>query len=420
MRGNKRGHIIATITTLRIINIFHMASQNTKFDFKALKTKVGVTDVARALGYIIDRKAGVGRYVEMVKIVDGKKTDTLVIRNPQDKANQLYFRRDGRKGDAISLIRENLGMFNVPSGANEWKRIGNVLSRLANEPLPMTEDDRTISEARVAKEFDKDRYKIEEFKPSMGVPGIVAARGINEGTFRTFLPFITKLYDMENQGYKGYNVGFPYTEPGDGRIQGYEIRGNGGYKSKAAGTNSSSAAWIADFSGGMPGTVRHIFFFESAFDAMGFYQLNSTKLELSRSVFVSVGGQMSDSQIKNIMRHYPNAKAIDCYDNDLSGKIYGLRTACLAAGLHASVMKAPGGISVQSGEVSIVLPEKDACIKSLGKHLPLEDKAGEWKADASFKDWNDVVMGKRSEVVINMNKFQRDDALAERRRGLKI
>ena len=397
-----------------------MASQNMKFDFKALKTKVGVTDVARALGYIIDRKAGVGRYVEMVKIVDGKKTDTLVIRNPQDKASQLYFRRDGRKGDAISLIRENLGTFNVQPGGSEWKRIGNVLARLANEPLPMTEDDITISEARVAKEFDKERYKTEEFKVSMGVPGIIAARGVNADTFVTFRPFISKLYDLENQGYKGYNVGFPYTEPGDERIQGYEIRGNGGYKSKAAGTNSSSAAWIADFSGGMPASVRNVFFFESAFDAMAFYQHNSAKLELERSAFVSVGGQMSDDQIKNVIRHYPNAMAIDCYDNDLSGKIYGLRTACLAANIQASIMKAPGGVSVQSGEISILLPEKDASIKSLARHLPLEGKAGTWKADASFKDWNDVIMGKRNEMVVHKNKFQRDDALAERRRGMKI
>lgn len=83
-------------------------------------------------------------------------------------------------------------------------------------------------------------------------------------------------------------------------------------------------------------------------------------------------------------------------------------------------MKAPGGVSVQSGEISILLPEKDASIKSLARHLPLEGKAGTWKADASFKDWNDVIMGKRNEMVVHKNKFQRDDALAERRRGMKI
>jgi hypothetical protein len=42
--------------------------------------------------------------------------------------------------------------------------------------------------------------------------------------------------------YDNYNLGFPYTEPGNTKVLGYEIRGYNGYKSKAAGTNSSSAA----------------------------------------------------------------------------------------------------------------------------------------------------------------------------------
>ena len=36
-----------------------------KVDFKALKEKVGIDDVAYSLGYRINRKAGVGKYVEM-------------------------------------------------------------------------------------------------------------------------------------------------------------------------------------------------------------------------------------------------------------------------------------------------------------------------------------------------------------------
>ena len=35
-------------------------------DFKALKSKVGIDDVAYSLGYQVDRKAGLGRYVEFV------------------------------------------------------------------------------------------------------------------------------------------------------------------------------------------------------------------------------------------------------------------------------------------------------------------------------------------------------------------
>ena len=37
-----------------------------KVNFKELKARVGVDDVAYALGYRLDRKAGIGKYVEMV------------------------------------------------------------------------------------------------------------------------------------------------------------------------------------------------------------------------------------------------------------------------------------------------------------------------------------------------------------------
>ena len=35
-----------------------------QMDFKALKSKVGIDDIAISLGYQIDRKAGLGRYIE--------------------------------------------------------------------------------------------------------------------------------------------------------------------------------------------------------------------------------------------------------------------------------------------------------------------------------------------------------------------
>ena len=41
-----------------------------KVNFKELKSRVGVTDVAYALGYRLDRKAGVGRYIEWYWVTD--------------------------------------------------------------------------------------------------------------------------------------------------------------------------------------------------------------------------------------------------------------------------------------------------------------------------------------------------------------
>ena len=82
-----------------------------KVNFKELKARVGVTDVAYALGYRLDRKAGVGRYIELV-LGDGReKRDTIIVSHPNDRSAQTFFRRDGSKGDVLTLIRENLDAF---------------------------------------------------------------------------------------------------------------------------------------------------------------------------------------------------------------------------------------------------------------------------------------------------------------------
>ena len=46
-----------------------------KVNFKELKSCVGVDDIAYALGYKLDRKAGIGRYIELV-LGDGKVSVT--------------------------------------------------------------------------------------------------------------------------------------------------------------------------------------------------------------------------------------------------------------------------------------------------------------------------------------------------------
>ena len=123
-----------------------------------------------------------------------------------------------------------------------------------------------------------------------------------------------------------------------------KFRGLGGFKRKATGTNSSTAAWIADFSKGrQPSEIRNVFFAESAFDVMAMYQANKTKLinsgELEHTVFVSLGGTFSRGQISGIMNHYSNARAIDSFDNDLAGRVYSLRMADAVENLNLTIMQ---------------------------------------------------------------------------------
>lgn len=132
-----------------------------KVNFKEMKSRVGIDDIAYALGYRLDRKAGIGRYIELVLGEGGNKRDTLIVSHPNDKAAQTFFRRDGSKGDVVTLIRENLSSFTV-SGKDEWQKIAKVMARFANMPEPEYREDREYvkSAGKSCGVFDASRYEV--------------------------------------------------------------------------------------------------------------------------------------------------------------------------------------------------------------------------------------------------------------------
>lgn len=388
-------------------------------NFKDLKAKVGVDDIAYYLGYRLDRSAGVGRYIEMVLPDTTGHKDKLIIKNPKEKASQTYSRRNGAKGgDVVSLIRENINSFHE-SGRNEWEIIGKVMARFANEPIPDYGDSQYLTKAGYSdsRVFDPKRYEAKEIDSDLSeVMAFFAQRGINEETVAAFAPFIKQIRDSCHTTYKQFNIGFPYTEADKDKVVGYEIRGFGSFKSKAAGTNSTTGAWIADLSqGGEPVDIRNVYFAESAYDIMAFYQLNHLRLDAAHSVFVSLGGTFSDGQVKGIMSHYPEAKAMDCFDNDLAGRIYGIRMAALLEGIRMNIHKEDSEVKITIGDKNFDIPNDQLSIRELRKHIHIRYNVGEWKAAENYKDWNDQLMGKQLEVVPIENKFARDRNLADRR-----
>ena len=388
-------------------------------NFKDLKAKVGVDDIAYYLGYRLDRSAGVGRYIEMVLPDTTGHKDKLIIKNPKEKAAQTYFRRNGAKGgDVVSLIRKNLNSFHE-SGRNEWEIIVKVMARFANEPIPDYGDSLYLAKAGYSdnRVFDPKRYETKEIGSDLSeVMAFFAQRSINEETVAVFAPFIKQIRDSCHTTYKQFNIGFSYTEAGKDKVVGYEIRGFGSFKSKAAGTNSTTGAWIADLSqGGEPADIRNVYFAENAYDIMAFYQLNHLRLDAAHSVFVSLGGTFSDGQVKGIMSHYSEAKAMDCFDNDLAGRIYGIRMAALLEGIRMNIHKEDSEIKITIGDKNFNIPNDQLSIRELRKHVHIRYNVGEWKAAENYKDWNDQLMGKQLEVVPIENKFARDRNLADRR-----
>lgn len=369
-------------------------------DFRSLKEKVGVDDIAHALGYSLNKQAGVGRFIEMsLSDRNGNHVDTIVISNVNNKGRQNFFHRSsGKGGDVIELIRENINSFNVPYDNNIYTRIGAVLCKFANEPMPEQVKSEYSAALSSQQAFEKDRFEIREAKDRMfKIIPITNPRGLERDTLTAFSPHLVTILD-KNAKFQFENLAFPYRKPGSGDIEGAEWRGQFGKKGKVAGTNSSTAAWIADFSslhGAAPHTARNVFFFESGFDAMAFYQRNKAEIDLNSSVFVSLGGSFGERQVSGIANHYKGAKLWDCFDNDIAGRIFAIRMASIAEGkpVNYSLSEDKSSVTISYGDKSVTMDAESASIGKLRNLMKLRREIGSWTAPAAFKDWNDCILG---------------------------
>lgn len=177
---------------------------------------------------------------------------------------------------------------------------------------------------------------------------------------------------------------------------------------------------MADLSGGNPYIVKSVFFCESAFDAMAFYQVNRAQLGTDIAL-VSLGGTFSDRQITGVMERFPDARAYDCFDNDLAGRIYGLRMMALLEGIPMKINKRDNILSVEAkGKTFELNPERPLTVQ-VNEHLSIRHKMGQWLPPKAFKDWNDCLLNKPMAPVISPHKEEREENLAGRRSaGLKI
>lgn len=386
--------------------------------FSELKAKVGIDDAAFALGYRIDKRAGVGRYYELILGDPKNPSDKIIVKNTTDKSQQFFFRRDGSKGDVISFIRQNLNSFNV-EGNNEWTRIANILAKLSNTPLSNSEKNYVSAKSNTSKIFDPARYDIFPIKEK--IPYLLINRGFSESCIKDFSDRVVLIRDNQNQKFDGLNVGFPYTNPVNDALAGYEIRGNKGFKAKASGTDSVNAAWIAEFPKGNPQTIRNVYFFESSFDAMAFYQINKARLNIAPFALVSVGGAFNPKLAEKIMERFPVARAWDCFDNDLAGQMYSSTLVKAVDKTDFEISTNNQIVTLRYGGKTFQCPKEEFDFRSSAADLGMSYSCGHWKSPTNFKDWNDCLIGKQITTTFSPSKYLRDENLANQRQSsLKV
>ena len=388
--------------------------------YTTFKEKVGIDEIASYLGYKLDRRAGVGRYIEMcLRDVTGHKTDSIIISHPNEKSSQTYFHRNGSSGgDVISLIKENIDAFGV-IGNTEQEKLSAIMEKFTGMDFAFNREYDLVKDA-TPKVFDASRYVIETASEHFDfIMSYFRQRSISEETVSVFLPYLLRVTNTKGE-YMFRNLAFPYTQPGSHTIEGFELRGYKGFKMKAEGTNSSTAAWIADFSGGHPDFIRNVYFAESGFDAMAFYQVNKARIDLPASVFVSTGGSFSNMQIRKITDHYTHARYWDCFDNDKAGILYGIRMEALLNRVTLNIVTTNEETIIEHrGITTVRIANDDLSLNRVANEFRLKRHVSVWKAPKGYKDWNDVTMNKPLAPVAQKTKFQRDDRLREKRMKIK-
>lgn len=375
-------------------------------DYKEAKRKVSIIEILVGWGYKYDKSKGAVSPNFVLRDEQNQEIDRVVITYPQDPEKQGYWRRGGTKGDLISFVREHLNQFPVV-GRNEVDTVNKVLALLMGQDLPAKSSLQHNNNTppfdlnayvdrqgiRTSQPFDLTAVKRlpgEEYIDQL--IGFFATRGITRETVEIFAPYIELV---------GINIGFPYRVPESEKIVGYELRGQRGFKGKAEGTNSTTGLWMADFTADHPSwTVQKVYFFESALDAMAFWQLNRDKISTEPIVLASTGGSFSDQQIIRTMAYYKNAQAVDCFDNDPQGRVYGCRMVALLE-LPPTRQETEGlKVTVNAGvvhfqlngkrfEMSVDLMDVDTFRAMTGIY---NNKVEVWKAPKGYKDWNEVIM----------------------------
>ena len=120
---------------------------------------------------------------------------------------------------------------------------------------------------------------------------------------------------------------------------------------------------------------------------MAFYQQNRFRFDETKAVFVSFGGTFSDNQLINLIKVFPEATFVDCFDNDLTGRSYAVRMAAIVSGVDLHSVVSGNDIRISSpGMEDIVFDNGAFSMENLKKHFNMEGGFYSLTAPVKFKD----------------------------------
>lgn len=304
----------------------------TDYTYEDYMQRLSMQEVLRDAGYVRNRRDGM-RYPSYVRLdnegrrIRGDKfivtqNDSCCFHPPVQKSYNI-----------ISFIKEHPDCFrDYTPGMNTDLLVNKVCCRLLNTTYD--EKDRKVLEpAKEVKPFRLDGYTLTIYDPKdresiKAFYPYFKHRGIDIRTQTAFKHSFVLAEKTTEKGMTFTNLSFPLTVPGkDGTIVGFEERGRmkrdgeKPYKGKAEGSNASEGLWIASPAGTKLENAGRIILFESAYDAMAYYQMkHKDDKGIKDAVYASTGGTPTVKQMKGLVAASPSAKFCLCFDNDEAGR----------------------------------------------------------------------------------------------------
>ena len=97
--------------------------------------------------------------------------------------------------------------------------------------------------------------------------------------------------------------------------------GSGSYKARPKEAIRVRGLWIGSPAGTALGDATHIYWFESGYDAMSYYQLyQKENKDLRKAVFVFTGGTPTVEQMRGVISRTRSARQHICFDTDAAGR----------------------------------------------------------------------------------------------------
>ena len=306
---------------------------NTPLTYDDFRERIDIQDVLRDAGYHLNRRDGL-RWPSYVRVdSDGHRVhgDKFIV---TANGKGCFHPPEMKVYSVVSFIVNHPDLFQeYRPGMNPHHLVNLVCNRLLNQPIDPSMRN-IIEPRRQSRPFSVKDYQFTYFQK------------LNAENMRQFAPFFNSrmIKPYVQKAFASYfmlaakqvdneknisrtNLAFPLTIPGSKDIVGLEERGRprldgfSGYKGKAFGSNASEGLWIASPKGTELKDARHVLWFESAYDAMAYYQLHARgNDDMKEAVYLSTGGNPTVMQFRGVIKEAPQACHHLCFDNDMAGR----------------------------------------------------------------------------------------------------